>query len=380
VFDERQTEPFAELGAVGEDTEALDSGLNELADVLETALRSCLDGRRVRYMKFDWESPAPSTTRLSTLRENELGDGDAPAFDQADLANDAVAAADVLADPLAREVLREISRAGFARERDVTGRWTQRNRGAEVTDVVRQARKVGLLTTEYVLECRTTGDQILRLASQEDLDTGGHGDLIHPPCGRTFKDEAVSEGYGLTDLGERLVQKSNWMTVWVTERLRRVGVPVESILWNLSESGEEVDLLLEFLEEVWIFELKDRTFSAGDAYPFNYRRARYGADKAFVITTEEVAPDARRVFDELTDQARRAVQVVRPVYIEGLDAVEPELREHVARSAANLAAQQLQPLSVATGYDVRRVVEQRTSRSRGSLRAVRAVPSEAAGS
>jgi hypothetical protein len=170
------------------------------------------------------------------------------------------------------------------------------------------------------------------------------------------------------------------MTVWVTERLRRVGVPVASILWNLSESGEEVDLLLEFLEEVWIFELKDRTFSAGDAYPFNYRRARYGADKAFVITTEEVAPDARRVFDELTDQARRAVQVVRPVYIEGLDAVEPELREHVARSAANLAAQQLQPLSVATGYDVRRVVEQRTSRSRGSLRAVRAVPSEAAGS
>ncbi len=37
------------------------------------------------------------------------------------------------------------------------------------------------------------------------------------------------------------------MTVWVTEQLIKVGVPEDAVLWNVTESGEEVDLLVGFL-------------------------------------------------------------------------------------------------------------------------------------
>jgi len=78
------------------------------------------------------------------------------------------------------------------------------------------------------------------------------------------------------------------MTVWVTSRLLDLGVPQEVILWNMEEAGEEVDIIVDFVGRTWIFELKDREFGAGDAYPFNYRKVRYRADEAVVVTTDKV--------------------------------------------------------------------------------------------
>ena len=56
--------------------------------------------------------------------------------------------------------------------------------------------------------------------------------------------------------------KSHWMTVWLTNLLIGLGVPEKSIIWNLAESGEEIDLAVGLLNRLWIFELKDRDFES----------------------------------------------------------------------------------------------------------------------
>jgi hypothetical protein len=370
-------EAYVELGAIGEAPEPLDAGLAELTVAVEAALRATLDGRRVRYMRFEWVAPQPTGSRLAQVRATELGDGttadvdevvedpgpaQGTSFEKAELDDDTVRAADTMATPGIREFLQEISRAGFARERDLKQRWDQRNRWDEAAGWIADSRSTGILATEYLLECKNSGEQIIRLKDRTQLESGGHGGLVHASCGRTFAEENVSEGYSLSPLGQKLVQKSHWMTVWVTDRLRAAGIPMESILWNLSESGEEVDILLEFLNEIWIFELKDRTFSAGDAYPFNYRRSRYGADGAFIVTTDHVASDARRVFDELFDQSAATPRFPKPTYVEGLAKLEATLREHVARLETSFAGRQLTPLATWSGYDLRRIVLERLAR------------------
>src|SRR5438445_4739345 len=77
---------------------------------------------------------------------------------------------------------------------------------------------------------------------------------------------------------------------------------------------------------LWVLELKDREFGSGDAHPFNYRRARYGANEAVIITTEKVSSEAKRVFEELSRSsdtgrqtgAQRSTRLSSPVLIEGL--------------------------------------------------------------
>jgi hypothetical protein len=136
------------------------------------------------------------------------------------------------------------------------------------------------------------------------------------------------------------------MTIWVTQQLLELGVAVERILWNVEDSGEEVDIILDHVDRTWIFELKDREFGAGDAYPFNYRKARYEADEAVVVTTDKVAPDARRVFDDLAGSRK-------PHLVEGLGNFATVLEECFNRAGSVAARNALVVPSATSGFELR---------------------------
>ncbi len=155
----------------------------------------------------------------------------------------------------------------------------------------------------------------------------------------------------MSELGKRMTRKSHWMTVAVTSRLVEIGVPIEGILWNISEGGDEVDLVVDVVGDLWLFELKDREFGAGDAHPFNYRQVRYKAAKAVVITTEKVSPDARRVFQELSREGRG--QRSNPIYVEGLENTEPVLTQEIEAAYRRQAARKLIRVGSTTGIDFR---------------------------
>jgi hypothetical protein len=142
-----------------------------------------------------------------------------------------------------------------------------------------------------------------------------------------------------------------------------LNIPVESILWNFEVESEEVDLIVFFRDQLWIFELKDRDFAAGDAHALNYRRVRYDADKTFILTAGKVLPDARRVFQELARQSQRGVTGRNrsggvPIYIEGLSHATVALERELSDSAMEYAQQLLRPIMDAIGYDLSQVLVQ----------------------
>jgi hypothetical protein len=221
-----------------------------------------------------------------------------------------------------------------------------------------QVNKAGLVSLEHLLTCKRNGVGLTRLASASQIGDPSIGSLICGTCGQHFSQEQLLEGYALTDLGRKLVRRSRWMTVWITDLLAQLGVPIESILWNVAESGEEVDVVTEFLGQLWIFELKDREFGAGDAHPFNYRRVRYHAEKAIIVSTDKVSTDAKRIFKELQleTESRSPMGIV---LVEGLNAASDALSKEVSAAALKDATDRLSALSELTGYDLGRVIAQR---------------------
>ncbi|MCL6558266.1 MAG: hypothetical protein K6U74_05595 [Firmicutes bacterium] len=211
-----------------------------------------------------------------------------PHFSRAKLIPEELQAAQVLSSKVEREMLIELSQAGFVREQDVLGSKAK----DEIRTALENLLKAGLLNVEHLLECKRTGTRLTRLRDLQQLQDTNVGTLICPSCGSNFSQELPSKGYSLSDLGRKMSRQSYWMTVWVTDMLTKLGVPQDAILWNVSESGEEVDLLMD---QLWIFELKDREFGSGDAYPLNYRQVRYRVNKAIIVTTERVSRDAKRV-------------------------------------------------------------------------------------
>lgn len=350
-------EPSLEIGVISLNSEDLEDCLDTFASTVEAATKLALDGRKVRHMKFDWRDERPKTPRLDRLTGVSEEESQA-AFVRADLDDEQVSAAEALHPKLAREILIELSEARFARERDVLSRRSKLEE--KVKDAIGDLKDKGLVTTEYLLECRNTGAHLTRLRNREQLNGDVASEMRCPSCNRSFGEEVLSEGYSVSELGQTMIRKSHWMTVWVTALLTKLGVPTDAILWNVTEDGEEVDLLVELLGQVWIFELKAREFGAGDATALNYRRVRYGAAKTVVVTTEKVSRDAKRVFTELQrEPVTRRRGGEGPVYVEGLDKAPEVLRRELSSASLGYARRKISVVGAQSGYNLGAVLAAR---------------------
>lgn len=361
---QEDNDPRVEIGVISLDPKGLDDRLDLFASAVETAIKTALDGRKTRYMKFDWRSEKRHTPRLDRLTNTSEEESRA-VFARASLDDRRREAAETLRPKLARDIMIELSGARFARERDILNRRSKIEE--EVKKAISDLKDKGLVTTEYLLECKTSGTSLTRLREREQIENGTASAMRCPSCGSGFDEEVLSEGYTVSDLGQEMIRKSHWMTVWVTALLAKLGVPEDTILWNVTEDGEEVDLLMELFGQVWIFELKDREFGAGDATALNYRRVRYGAAKTIVVTTEKVSRDAKRVFTELqrdTVTRRRGGQL--PVYVEGLDKAPEVLQRELSGASLGYARRKVAALGAQTGHNLGAVLAARFGESVGA--------------
>jgi hypothetical protein len=313
-------------------------------------------------LNFEWSEKKPGIPRLDRLTSEDERET-SKYFSRACLEPNEVNASNVLTNKLARNTLIEISQAGFVRQQDIVNRKSKQS--SEIQATIESLKQVGLLNTEYLLECKQTHAPLTRLRNLEQLQLPEIGGLSCGACGTEFRKESISEGYSLTDFGKKLSRQSHWMTVWITNILIQAGVPESNILWNISETGEEVDLLVEFMGQLWIFELKDREFGSGDAHPLNYRQVRYRASHAIIVTTEQVSKDAKRVLSDLARESRRTIGG-EPIYIEGLDTANDILRREVSKAALQFAIRRINILSMVSGYDLRALLTARFGETIGS--------------
>lgn len=345
-----------EVSVLSAESDGMNQRLSDFASAVRQAILKSLDGRRTRHMDFNW-APLQFGAGLQPLLNPDDETADIR-FEVATLTPQSIMAAEALTVPLARELVQELSAAGFARERDIMASRRSR-RGQEAKTTLRSLQESGCVKTEYLLECRKNNTPLTRLANKEELQKDEIAKLRCGTCNATFEQELLSEGYSLSDLGRRLIQKSHWMTEWVTSKLNEIGIPQESILWSVTQSGEEIDIVARVLDQLWIFELKDREFGSGDAHPFNYRKVRYEADKAIIVTTDKVSKDAKRVFSELAATGEGDAR--QPVYVEGLAHLMTVLQTELSAAALDRFCGRLQSLADRTGYDLARLIALRVA-------------------
>ena len=343
------------LGVISSTSEELDQRLNEFIVAVETAIKSI--GRQNETNEaFRWEEVSLGTSSLSKLR-NEAASREIR-FEEPELGADYINAAYILVDAATRELLIEISQAGFVLERDLLGR--KRKDSEKIQAILEKARQGGLVTVDYVLECKKEGKVLTRLSSQEQINVPGVAELKCPFCNSSFGQEKLSMGYSLSQLGDRMLHGSHWMNVLVTSLLVNLGIPQSSILWYVSEAGGEVDILAEVMESLWIFELKDKEFGAGDAYALNYRRVMYDVDRTVVITTDRVSLDAKRVLEGVQSEGSRYRKRRNDViYIEGHEQVKELLTKEVSLSRLRYVQRLLVPLGEFSGYNLGKVLSLR---------------------
>lgn len=319
---------------------------------IEEGIRSRFDGRRVRGMEFAWRDIRSAPPRpIGRYYYRTFGlvyeDSQAPGveaefkYHDPDYTDKDSEAACVLRNSDMRRLTLKLAQVTKIREKEASELVSKKTLDEMIA--------LGLIREEYLLTCRQDQHTICVVASKGDLGKEPMCSARCSVCGRSFPDESLQVIYTLTDLGKKLVTRSLWMCIWVTELLTVNGVRKESIKWGLEANGEELDILVEDFDSRIFFELKDREFGLGDSYPFIYRLVRYGGAVGIVATMEKVAKDAEVFFKE---EAKRREYPIEIRQFEGTADIEAGITQLIEDMSARRVRRLLTPFSERIGLNL----------------------------
>ncbi|WP_316846434.1 hypothetical protein [Pedobacter psychrodurus] len=328
-----------EIGIISKNIDAAQKLLKKYVKHFETSLKANIDGRRVRHMQLDWYKSSENgaiDTHVSYYNSFSY-----PSITDADSQ-----AALRLTDPEARKVLRKISEQDLSKSLDIKGEQKQ-----AVMETVERLISWDLVIPKILIICKKNAAAIAVVQSKEEIMGENAVGLRCPHCSRAFSEELMKESFMISELGKTMTRGSQWMTVLLTSALVASGIPEKSIIWNLTEDSEEVDCVVQFKDQVWIFELKDRNFESGDAHPLTYRAIKFRANKIIVFTTCKVTKEARSVFKDMSRNSRAEESYGIPVYIEGLSVLQSAIDTLVKNETLMYVSKKAKEISYTAGMD-----------------------------
>lgn len=207
-----------------------------------------------------------------------------------------------------------------------------------ISQFIEQLKNDDMIKSEYVVLCKKTSEQINKAPSRESIDFMGTHGIRCSKCNRLITEETIEELLTTTELCNRMLNGSLWMTINLVESLLALGVPLEEILVNIEEGPEEIDAVVNIEEHLLLFELKDSQFSLGHAYPFQSRVGVYGADTGVIWATKGIAPEVKEHFNRVKPKADLC-------YIESIESLLPKLSEIISNIRWSVAESELNHLS-----------------------------------
>lgn len=313
------------------------SAISDFCKDLTNAATTTLDGRRLRGMDFTWKESKPKAPEVRLrLRQKQRLKSKEPDYTETQSKQ-----AQLLTSFEHRNFLITLAQVrGKARSID-----TESEAGEQVVNPLLEA---GLVNREYLVICRQDSHTICGLSDKTQLEQAPGAEMKCTICGRSFKDELVQDIFALSQSAKSLLNQSSWMTIWITDLLKSSGMNVSSISWNATSGEDEVDIIADIHGTKVFFELKDREFGVGDAYPFLYRIERYGGSYGVVLSTDRIAEEVKKLFSE-RGPGIRSVPIKTA---EGVDSIKTDLPKLINKFSQVPAISVISELSESIGINL----------------------------
>lgn len=343
---EDDIQPEVEVGLISSTLAGLGDRLSQFADDLRNACAAAI----AEPIKFDWRKDMPHTPRLAAILAADEASAQ-PSLSHTRLGLVELEYGRMLAAPLLRQILKDLLRAGFAREQDLL--FLSKADPELLHSALEEFKEVGLVELEYLLECKQDRRPLIRAKNRRQLESPELAAFICPVCRGPFTSENLVTVYSATESAREICAHSQWLRIWLTDQLTQLGVPLGCLLWRRPDNAEETEILAEFMGQLWLFSIKDGDFGADDSYALNYRRVRCRADRIVLITSGACGSEARRLLDEaIGDDHRRGAAGDGVVYIEGLDQANTRLEQALASAAFAYGQHRLKPIEEIAGFDL----------------------------
>lgn len=270
-------------------------------------------------------------------------------IEDAEIAEDVVTseqitAAKSLMDRESRDLLDHIKDVGsiFLNKIEYTDREVLEKRIHNFTDL-------GLLSMDYAVLCRRTGQQILRVSDKATI--GSQKDFKCFICGNQIADEVVEEVLACTDSGKAMLSERNWLVILVRGILAELGIPGSALrIYRSRELPVQIFLSINGLR--YLLVLCTEPMTLDQAYLVGAHLAAYKIDSAIVISTEKVTTLMRSHLEQLSSS-------VKFEFLDNIEGLNVRLQRIIYEQQRCYMRQLLSELSVLTKVDIAALVLQR---------------------
>lgn len=148
-------------------------------------------------------------------------------------------------------------------------------------------QKMGLLTRDYVVFCRKTGQQILRVASKAAIEESSQKFFKCYICGNPISDERLDEVVSVTPFCRKLLERNHWLIMRLHELLGKSGVKSEDIYIH-SDSGSNIQNIFLIIDNLlFLLSACERKISLNDAFAINAHIGSYKISDCIVVSLEK---------------------------------------------------------------------------------------------
>ena len=366
-------------GDTADPQQKLDAFCRNVYEALEAA-RGFSDLKAASALvEVDWQGQAAAAPESFTRFAAETAAEGEPQNARRAMVADWLRVAGMLEDTEARQVLRrlvEVQKEGRGAAALVGGE----GEGVAASLLDRLAG-AGLVKREVLVSCRKDGRPLFRLPSPDALGVLNASNAICTECGAAIADEKADEITVPTSLTTTLLQDGSWLTTHLRSILDKLGLPENQIVTRPVSGAGESRAMVHLAGESFLFLLHDGDWTGTDARHALDEQLHVGALHLVIVATGKIHEEVRQ---RLREQARRRAHGVRTtdvLFIEGMEAVGPELEKAFERVTVRALNEELWPLDGSLGLNVAQllVARFRLLHNPGALRELAASAAGAVG-
>lgn len=147
--------------------------------------------------------------------------------------------------------------------------------------------KMGLITKDFIVLCRKTGQQILKVSSRSAIEETSQKAFKCFICGNPISQENIDEIITCSDFGKKMLKDDYWLLVRVMSILEKMGIKNNEIAIRFGEN-RSMDVFLNLNDEIYMFNLNNKCIYLDDTYCIGATIAAFQVSHTIVVCTEKI--------------------------------------------------------------------------------------------
>lgn len=219
---------------------------------------------------------------------------------------------------------------------------------ADINDIIANLLKNNLISKDYIILCKKTGQQILRVSSKEAIEETSQKGFKCYICGNNIAEENIDELITCSEFGRKMVTGDWWLLIMAYNSLLKLGIQQKDIFIQRAEEGSYY-IFINFNNRILFLVLNNKKLSLDDTFSINAQISAYRLPYVAIISTQKISYLLKRHLKQSNPNAYLC-------FTDSLANLDITLEQFLEEAETKLLKEIIEPLNPLTSININKLI------------------------